>query len=109
MFNSTFKKAIASTFAVAMIATTVSTTPAMAGGGGGRDPAPAPKVSTISSPNEDGTTTSIRSVNGEPTYTITKKKNGKVVSKKRVKKKRPDFVTLHNPDGTSTTITAKDR
>lgn len=100
MFNSTFKKAAMFTLAAAVLATSVSTTPANAGGG--RDPEK--KVSTISTTNADGSKTSIRSQNGAKTYTVTRTKNGKVVNKKRVNKNRKPFITIFNPDGTSKTV-----
>lgn len=104
MFNLTFKETVLSTLAAAVVATSVSINPAYAGGGGGgRDPVA--KVSTISTTNADGSTTAIRSRNNAPTYTVTTTKNGKVVEKKQVNKKRKAFITIFNPDGTSRTVT----
>ena len=101
MFNSTFNKTVLSTLAAAVIATSVSVLPSYAGGG--RDPDN--KVSTISTNNADGSTTSIFSRNSGKTYTKTRTRNGKVVNKKRVKKSRKPFITIFNPDGTSRTVT----
>ncbi|UXX82538.1 hypothetical protein [Roseovarius pelagicus] len=103
MFNSTFKQTVLSTLAATVVATSFSINPALAGGGGGRDPAE--RVSTISTVNPDGSKTSIRSRNAAKTFTLTRTKNGKVVNKKRINKNRGTFVTIHNPDGTSRTIT----
>ncbi len=101
MFNANLNKTILSTLAAAVVATGFSINPSYAGGGEGGG-----YMSSISSRNADGSTTSIRSRNGSKSYTITKRnKNGKVVNKKRVNKKRKTFVTIHNPDGTSRTIT----
>ena len=105
MFKATAKTTALSALAAAIFVTTLATNPAHAGGG--RDPVQ--KVSTISSTNPDGSTTAIRSVNGAKSYTVTRSKNGQVVSKKTVKKKRPSFITIFNPDGTSRTIVGAPR
>lgn len=100
MFNSTFNKTILSTLAAVVVVTNFSVNPSYAGGGGGDE-----KYSSISTTNSGGSTTSIRSRNGAKTFTLTRTKNGKVVSKKRVKKARKPFITIFNPDGTSRTVT----
>lgn len=98
MLTSTFKNTALSALAAAIVATSFSAAPAFAGGEG-------PRESFISTTSSDGVTTTIRSTNGDPTYTRTRTKNGKVVEKKKVKKKLRAFITLHNPDGTSRTVT----
>lgn len=105
MFNASFNNTILSTVAAAIVATSLSVTPAFAGGGGGGGERP--KVSTISTTNADGSTTSIFSSNKMKTYTITRTKKGKVVSKKRVKKNRGPFIKIFNPDGTTRTVNKK--
>ena len=110
MFNSTFKNTALSTLAAALVATSLSINPAIAGGGDGGgnlvgDHNHKCKVSTISTTNADGSTTSVRSCNGAKSYSVTRSRDGKVISKKRANKKRKAFVTIHNPDGTSRTIT----
>ncbi|MEQ9257998.1 MAG: hypothetical protein RIG84_02750 [Roseovarius sp.] len=107
MFNAPFKTSILATLGAAFVATSLSLTPAFAGGdgGGGGDRAgDRGRVSTIESTDADGNTVSIRSRNDAPTYTLTRSRNGKVESKKEVRKKSKTFVTLHNPDGSSRTI-----
>ncbi len=113
MFNASFKNYALIAMATTAIVAALTMEPCFAGGdgGGGRDLGAKgkAKVSTISSTDENGITTSIHSANGAPVYTITRTRGVLVLSKERKAKKSIDFVTIHNPDGTSRTITAMDR
>jgi len=117
MFKAAFHKPILAIVGAAVVVTMVSTGASFAGEGGGDGGMGAGnfgqakgKISTISSTNPDGSTTSIRSRNGAKTYTITRfNKKGKVVSRQTKAKKSRAFVTIHNPDGTTRTVSGADR
>lgn len=102
MFISSIKTVLTATLLASVF--TANTAFADGGGGGagggagfaGGDP------SSITIYKKDGSSATARGRKGRPTYTLTKRdKGGKVVSRKRVQKKRPDFARIHNPDGST--------
>ena len=114
MFNSTIKTVLATTFLVS--AFTIGSANAGGGGGAGfleNDPAQPMASATLHNP--DGSSITARSrKNKDGYYVIKRNKHGKVTSKRLVEKKKkirvrkvkqPPFITLHNPDGSSRTVT----
>jgi hypothetical protein len=104
MFHAAFQNPVLTALGAAILATGLSLNPAHAGEGGGGGGGDRAGVSTASSTDTEGNTVSIRSRNNAPVYTVTRTRNGKVVSKETKRKKSKPFVTLTDENGNKRTI-----
>ena len=107
MAYSTFNRVVLATLTAAFVASSVSIAPAVAGGEGGGGGG---GIDSITLYHTNGTSRTIESRKNARTFTFIKRnKAGNIVQKVRKNKKRKTFVTIHNADGTSRTITRVSR